>query len=216
MKHLLEKAPQLLRGPCHILAAILIGYITYCYVTYSRGCALQETFCLTKESTVYMFKWLIAVTQFIGIVLLLWDLDSKIQTLTKRKLIKYFNDKLSGWFALWKKPNIKSELSYDIGGIEFGIEANTTHITENRTIEQRLLAIEKTLSNHAEAIAKAADTQDFRELRVNEEIRQLNKNVAEGKDKIMNTVINLHVGGYTKQLWSIYLIVYSALISIVA
>ncbi|MAD75145.1 MAG: hypothetical protein CML20_10205 [Rheinheimera sp.] len=204
----------LLRGPVHIFLVVFICWLTIFSFNYFEKCWVKtDYFCPTIEGGNHIFKWVIAITQFFGIGLLLWDLDSRMQTLTGAKLKTYFFDKLKGWYYLWfiRNHNVgaHSEMPMLVSGV-----AATSYEEQKATIEAQLAYLQKRISETDSRLALESQERKKLEGKLKSDINKVYKAIDESKDKVMETVTKVHVGGYTRQLWSIFFIAYSALLSV--
>ncbi|SNY44815.1 hypothetical protein SAMN06297280_0791 [Arsukibacterium tuosuense] len=215
MKHLKGRWRLLLRGPKHIILMMAISWFTYWYFGYSQTCwERYDLACMSSDTSELVWKIAIALSQFAGIGLLLLDLDKKLHSLTGTKLLVYFSDKLKAWWRLWfkQKHSIKVEsmlpMFHAVGDVSF------THKKANISIEERLAEIEKTLDIHRKAIATEADDRRRLEGHVNESVKRLESVITQRSDHLLDKVKEIHVGGYTTQAWSIFLILYSAVLGV--
>lgn len=214
LKVLISRRRALLRGPLHIFFVILISISTFVYFNYSQVCWVHtDPFCPTIEEGNLIFKWIIAVTQFLGIGLLLWDIDKRMQTLTGSKLKTYFLEKIKTWYSLWFNRNFSVD-----GVASFSINATSNvRVSLDRqkgTVEEQLAYLQKRISDVEVEISKERSERTQLQLTIKAEIDKVYKSIDESNTQILKKVTDVHINGYTLQMWSMFLIAYSTILSV--
>lgn len=205
---------KILRGPANIFGAIVISVSTYYFYKYSNTCwVTTDFFCLTIENSKLLFKWIIAVTQLVGIGLLLWDLDKRMQTLTSGKLITYFYHKVKNWIKLFGRVEQHSSGMGSITAVARS-EMYGYSREQKATIEGQLEYLLKKINESEVNLAKETNARKKLEMRLDSDIERVKKVIAESTDQVMDKVKSVHVNGYTLQLWSMFLIAYSAILGV--
>lgn len=215
MKHLKGRWRALLRGPIHIISMLAISWLTYWYFRYSQTCwEHYDVACMSSDTSELVWKIAIALSQFAGIGLLLWDLDKKLNALIGTKLVGYFFNKLKAWWRLWFKQNYSMKVEVGVPLFYVGSDVSMTFKKADISIEERLAAIETSLEIHRKAIAKEAEERRRLESHVNDSVKRLESDIEQRSDHVLGKVKEIHVGGYTMQAWSIFLILYSAVLGV--
>jgi len=215
MKHLKGRWKSLIRVPVHIISMLAISLFTCLYFRYSQTCWDNYDFaCMSSDTSELVWKVVIAFTQFLGIGFLLFDLDKKLNSLTGTKLVGYFLNKLKAWWRLWFKQHYKLTAESVLPDLHSACNVEFILRKGNLSIDQRLSEIEKSLEIHRKAIAKEADERRRLEIHVNESVKRLESDIEQRSDHVLGKVKEIHVGGYTMQAWSIFLILYSAVLGV--
>lgn len=213
--YLFKRSRLILRGPIHFLLVIFLYLSTYFYYSYLQDCLPSSTFaCPTRENVNLIFKAIIAITQLLGIALLLWDIDKKMQTLTGTKLRIYFLTKFKSWLALWRDQKNDININSTFPLPTTCVSADFIPEKQDESIEEKLLKIEGLLKIHQSAIARNADLLRGLDVKVQSELDLMRQLITSSSDEVLGKVTAVHVGGYTGQVWSICLIAYSAILSI--
>jgi hypothetical protein len=214
LKVLIARRRKLLRGPLHILLAISICIATYYVFNYFKFCwVMIDAFCPTIETSNQLFKVLIAITQFLGIGMLLWDLDERMQTLTGAKLKNYFIDKINAWWSLFFIRNHHGGGSASLS-VRSGGGAACSSYEKKATVEEQLEYLQKRIIEVESRIAKESGERKDLERKIESDLKKVYTAIDDSKNQVMKTVTKIHVGGYTRQLWSLFLIAYSAVLSV--
>jgi len=215
MRHLKGRWQLLLRGPKHIVLMLAISWFTCWYFRYSQTCwENYDLACMSSDTNELVWKVAIAFSQLLGIGLLLIDLDKKLTSLTGTKLVGYFWNKLKTWWRLWFKQKYVMKVESAMPMFLAGGDVSFKHEKANASIEERLAEIEKSLDIHRKAIAKEADDRKRLESHVNESVKRLESVIEQRSEHVLNKVKEIHVGGYTMQAWSIYWILFSAVLGV--
>ena len=136
MKHLKGRWQLLLRGPKHIVLILAISWFTCWYFRYSQTCwENYDLACMSSDTNELVWKTVIAVSQFAGIVLLLWDLDKKLYSLTGTKLDGYFKSKVKAWWRVWFKQHYTLKAESTMPMFCVGGEVSLIH-KKRKLIEQ--------------------------------------------------------------------------------
>lgn len=188
---------------------------TYWYFGYSQTCwEHYDVACMSSDTNELVWKVAIAFLQLLGIGLLLFDLDKKLTSLTGTKLVGYFWNKLKAWWRLWFKQKYSMKVGVGVPFFHVAGDVNLTHRKANISIEERLAEIEKALDVQRKAIAKEADDRRRLESHVNDSVKRLESVIEQRSEHVLDKVKEIHVGGYTMQAWSIYLILFSAVLGV--
>ena len=214
LKVLVARRRELLRGPKHIFWAISLCITTYFALNYFRSCLVTlDTFCLTVEHSNTLFKTLIAATQLLGIVLLLWDLDKRMQMLTGAKLKNYFIDKIKAWWSLFFIRN--QIFSGSVSGTAYSDSVLSSSVYEKKaTVEEQLEYLQRRIIDVESRLAKESIERKSLEKKIATDLKTVYAAIDDSKNQVMKTVTKIHVGGYTRQLWSLFFIAYSAVLSV--
>ena len=87
-----------LKGPAQFIAAFLIVITTYWYWHRIPTCWVgYDIFCHTAETSTFILKCAAAASQILGIFLLIYSLDSKMNLLRGDGLKEYIAKKWSAW-----------------------------------------------------------------------------------------------------------------------
>lgn len=215
MKHLKGRWKSLIRGPVHIISMLAISSFTCWYFIYSQTCwEHYDVACMSSDTNELVWKVAIAFSQLLGIGLLLFDLDKKLTSLTGTKLVVYFWNKLKAWWRLWFKQKYSMKVGMGVPFFYVGGDVSFTHRKANTSVEERLAEIEKILDIQRKTIAKEADERRRLESHINESVKRLESAIEQRSDHVLDKMREIHVGGYTTQAWSIFLILYSAVLSV--
>lgn len=214
LKVLIKEYRKLLRGPLHIFLAISICIFTYCMFNYFKSCWVNiDAFCPTVEHSNLILKVTIALTQFFGIAFLLMDLDDRIHTLTGTKLKNYFINKITGWWSLFfiRSQHASSSAT---GSVHTGGTAICSVYETKATVEEQLEYLQRRIIEVETRIAKEGIERKELEKKVETDLKKIYSAIDQSEKQVMKTVTKLHVGGYTRQLWSLFFIAYSAVLGI--
>ncbi|WP_027671690.1 hypothetical protein [Rheinheimera baltica] len=214
LKILIARRRDLLRGPTHIFFAISISIATYYVFNYFKFCwVMIDAFCPTTETSNQLFKVLIAITQFLGIGLLLWDLDERMQTLTGAKLTNYFISKIKAWWSLFFIRGQHVSSSASASSYSGGVVASSAY-QKMKTVDEQLEYLQRRIIEVESRIAKESGERKDLERKIESDLKKVYSAIDDSKNQVMKTVTKIHVGGYTRQLWSLFLIAYSAVLSV--
>lgn len=214
LKVLIARRRKLLRGPSHILLAISICIATYYVFDYFAFCwVMIDAFCPTIETSNQLFKVLIAITQFLGIGLLLWDLDERMQTLTGAKLKNYFINKIKAWWSLFFIRGQHLSSTASASSYAGGVIASSAY-QKMKTVDEQLEYLQRRIIEVESRIAKESGERKDLERKIESDLKKVYTAIDDSKNQVMKTVTKIHVGGYTRQLWSLFLIAYSAVLSV--
>ncbi len=202
-------------GLVHFVAASFIVFITvwfyyregYCQVGFDIFCSLEQRNRILKIAS--------SISQVVGVFLILYSLNTKMHLLRGKGLVNHAIRTFINWVGHFKPRNYVLDVKAAMmqikasGSISISIDFDTSDVSK------ALVRLKKELERQSNEIDKLRADKLAHEEHVKTEIKRLEDNVESVRLNLEKLIDDLNVGGLTPQVWSLFLIIYSATLSVI-
>ncbi|MDR6984431.1 hypothetical protein J2X32_003075 [Rheinheimera pacifica] len=204
------------KGPAHFIAAFLIVITTYWYWHRIPTCWVgYDIFCHTVETSTFVLKFAAAASQMLGIFLLIYSLDSKMNLLRGDGLKEYVAKKWSVWTSSFKRLTYSSSISSTMPMLQTKVTGYSWPNTEAMTTEEKLEFLERRLKQHTEQILSHGEKFQSLTEKSKDDLAKIEGEIEKLNSEMRKLVDDLSIGGLSPQVWSFFLITYSAVLSVI-
>lgn len=179
----------------------------YCQVGFDLLCSIDKRDLVLKISS--------SISQVIGVFLILYSLNTKMHLLRGNGIVSHVKMKFVEWTKFFRPNNQIVKSSGISVQLTSAVSLNSWQNIDNMDVKSALLRLQEEILRHSKEISKLNSEHSVHKKTVDSEIKRIDSDINRLKIELQSLIDDLNVGGLTPQAWSLFLIVYSAFISVI-